>query len=93
MEKTEITKKMYDALVELNEEGGNQAAHLAVENRLDLVAFIEDGMAAAMEHIGDLFQQGEVFLPTLMIAGNIFQGAMAIIQPDEFGVCDTTGRK
>ena len=82
MEKSDIIQKMVKALLDLDQEEGTAAANLAVENQLDLVEFIEEGMATAMECIGELFQQGEVFLPTLMIAGNIFQSAMAIIQPE-----------
>jgi len=82
MEKADIIKKMHDALRNLKQEDGKIVTQQAIENQLDLVEFIEEGMATAMEEIGLLFQQGEVFLPTLILAGNIFQSAMEMIQPE-----------
>ncbi|MCP4752110.1 MAG: hypothetical protein GY866_14535 [Proteobacteria bacterium] len=82
MKKNAIMEGMTTALLDLDKAAALGMTNSAIENKLDLVDFIQQAMAPAMEKIGDRFQKGEVFLPHLVMAGDIFEEAMAALQPE-----------
>jgi corrinoid protein of di/trimethylamine methyltransferase len=81
MNQKEIIQAMFNAIIELDQEKVLKIAEQAVENDLDLTQFVQDGMSPAMEAIGDKFQKGEMYLPELQISADIFQAAMAVVEP------------
>ncbi len=59
-----------------------------------LVAFLEEclqggaspvelvnNLSATLEYIGELFSQGELFLPDMVLAGDMMEAAMAVLNP------------
>jgi methanogenic corrinoid protein MtbC1 len=60
------------------------AVHLAttlVQDRADLVAAVEQGFAAGIRRVGDLWEEGEYFLPELIQGAEAMKAAMAVISP------------
>ncbi len=47
----------------------------------DLVAAIEQGFAAGIRRVGDLWEEGEYFLPELVQGAEAMKAAMAVLQP------------
>ncbi|MCJ7649090.1 MAG: corrinoid protein, partial [Candidatus Lokiarchaeota archaeon] len=48
---------------------------------LNLLEVVEHGFGAGIRKIGDLWDEGEFFLPELMLGGNIMQEAMELLLP------------
>ncbi|RLE05612.1 MAG: hypothetical protein DRJ06_08805 [Candidatus Aminicenantes bacterium] len=81
MKKEEIFKALFEAVVEMDEEKGKDAAQLLVKQNYDPLEGIEDGLSKGMKVIGDKFNQFEIFLPDLMMAAKVFDSAMTILKP------------
>ncbi len=82
MDHDEIIKSMYNAMLDLDTETAQTSAQTAVKDSLDLNRFLQEGMSAAMEDIGNKFQSGEMYLPELQMSADVFQAAMQVIEPE-----------
>ena len=58
-----------------------QLAEGIVDGEGDLVAAIEQGFAAGIRRVGDLWEEGEYFLPELVQGAEAMKAAMAVLQP------------
>jgi len=81
MKKEEIFKELFDAVVEINEQKGKEAARLLIKENYDPLEGIENGLSKGMEVIGEKFNKLEIYLPELMMAARVFNSAMAILKP------------
>lgn len=76
-----IYDEMATSVVELDMEKAKRLAHKAVEEQLPLLEVIEKGYGNGIKRVGDLWDQGEFFLPELMRGAQIMQEAVDIITP------------
>jgi trimethylamine corrinoid protein len=70
-----------DAIVNLDEEKAIELAKRAITEKWNLLEVIEKGYGDGIRRIGDLWEEGEFFLPELMLGGNIMQESMDILLP------------
>ncbi|MFX1497212.1 MAG: B12-binding domain-containing protein [Promethearchaeota archaeon] len=70
-----------DAIVSLDRDKVIYLANKAVKEKSDLLSVIEKGFGAGIRRIGNLWEEGEFFLPELMLGGNIVQESMEILLP------------
>ena len=70
-----------DAIVNLDKEKAIELANRAVAEKLNLLEVIEKGYGDGIRRIGDLWEEGEFFLPELMLGGTIMQESMDILLP------------
>ena len=70
-----------DAIVNLDKEKAIELANRAVAEKLNLLEVVEKGYGDGIRRIGDLWEEGEFFLPELMLGGNIMQESMDILLP------------
>ena len=78
-------------------DAGLAAAHarVLVDAGADLLEAIEEGFSAGIRKVGDLWEEGEYFLPELVQGAEAMKAAMAIITPALSagrGVRETRGR-
>jgi len=81
MSEAEIIERMKKSVIEQDEEGAKAAAQDAVAQNLDPIKCIDEGLAAGMNVIGDLFERAEIFVPHILIAADAFNQAMEILKP------------
>ncbi len=81
MKKEEIFKNLFDAVVEINEQKGKDAATLLIKEGYNPLEGIENGLSKGMKVIGEKFGKLEIFLPELMMAAGVFNAAMTILKP------------
>ncbi len=77
----DISEEISDAIVNLDKDKAIDLAKKAVNENLNLVDVIEKGFGVGLKRIGDLWNEGEFFLPELMVGGNIMQEALNILMP------------
>lgn len=82
MNKEELLLKMKNAVIEGDKEASVALAKEALENRLDLNEVIVDGFTPGIQKVGDMWEQGEYFLPELITSAECMQAAMAVLQPE-----------
>jgi methanogenic corrinoid protein MtbC1 len=74
-------KEISDAIVNLEKEKAVELAKRAVNENMNLLDVIEKGYGDGIRRIGDLWEEGEFFLPELMLGGTIMQESMDVLLP------------
>ena len=72
MKKEEIFKSLFDAVVEMDEQKGKDAATLLIKENYNPLEGIENGLSKGMKVIGEKFGKLEIYLPELMMASGVF---------------------
>ena len=80
MEKAEWFEKAAKTILDQDEEAAKEVAKNSLEDGMDPVEMINDGFAAGIRKMGDLFDRGEVFLPGLIIASDAMVAAVEILE-------------
>ena len=73
MDLNELYEKAITSILELEEDDAMELLEAAIEEGVELSTLLSKGYSAGMQQLGDLFSDGEVFLPELMIAAEIMQ--------------------
>ena len=79
MAQEQFFKEISDAIVNLEKEKAIELAKRAVNENMNLLEVIEKGFGDGIRRIGDLWEEGEFFLPELMLGGTIMQESMDIL--------------
>ncbi len=74
-------KAVFDCVVDGDDEGVTDAVKAALDAGLDPSAILNDGMMAAMAHVGRQFEEGECFVPEMMIAAMAMQAGLKVLKP------------
>jgi 5-methyltetrahydrofolate--homocysteine methyltransferase len=73
--------KIYDCILEGDMAGTSQAVQSAIDAGLPAGQIMNEGMIAAMAEVGRLFEEGEYFVPEMLIAARAMKSGLALIQP------------
>ncbi len=82
MNTEQIFANLRNAIVQQDEEKAKKASCELLENDLDPLIGIEKGLSPGMNIIGDKFNTGDCFLPELIQAGNAFNAAISVLEPE-----------
>jgi len=80
MEKSVWLEKAYQSILDQDEEAAREVAKKSLEDGMDPVKMINEGFAAGIRKMGDLFDRGEVFLPALIIASDAMVAGVDILK-------------
>ena len=78
MEKHPLLEKLYESLLDTDPEEAAIAAQAAVDGGIDAMEAIHVA-SEAIAKVGDLFECGDLYLPSLMLAGEAMKRTMAIL--------------
>lgn len=79
MSKEAIFSKLQHAIEEYDVDMAAEAAREALAAGLDPIEAIQQGLAKGMNTISDLFDEGEVFVPQILLAAEAFESAVVIL--------------
>lgn len=82
MSQQEVLEKLKRAIAETDTDLAEEAAKEAVALGMSPMEAVNNGLSQGMKVIGDLFDDGEVFVPQLLIAAEAFETAMSILFGD-----------
>ncbi len=82
MKKEKIFEDLFRAIVGLDEEKGKEAANQLVKEKLDPLEGIEKGLSRGMKIMGERFEKLEIYLPELIMAGDVFNSVTEILEPE-----------
>lgn len=82
MEKDKLLEQMRTAVIEGEIEEGEALARRALEEGIDPLECIENGFVAGINKVGALYEEGDMFLPELVAAGEVMKEALAILEPE-----------
>jgi corrinoid protein of di/trimethylamine methyltransferase len=69
------------AVIDGEPEDAEEQARLALEQGLDPLACINEGLSPGIDRVGELFATGEYFLPDLIMGGDAMKAALAVLEP------------
>jgi len=78
----ELYQTMSQSVIDGEPEQAEELAHQALSLGLDPLEVIDNGYTRGMNVLGDLFAQGEVFLPHLVMGGEAIKSAIAVLEPE-----------
>jgi len=77
----EILKGLRDAVVSMDENTVKELSELALEEGVDAYDAVTEGLAKAMDRVGELYSNKEYFVPEILLASDALYAGLAILQP------------
>jgi dimethylamine corrinoid protein len=77
----EFYNEISQAIVNLDKEKAIKLANKAINEEMNLLEVIEKGFGQGIRRIGKLWEEGDFFLPELMLGGTIMQESLKILLP------------
>ncbi len=81
----ELFQKLSDAVVEGEKESAIDLANQALELGLDPLSCINEGLVEGIQKVGVLFNDGEYYLPQLIMGAEAMKAALAVLEPELVG--------
>ena len=82
MNNEEFLNAVRKAIVEGNKDEAVQLAQRAITEKMGLSEVIEKGYIQGIQRVGKLWEEGEYFLPELIMSAECMKAAMEIMQPE-----------
>ncbi len=79
--KEEFFSKLAQAVIDGEPEDAEELARQALDQGLDPLICINEGLTPGINRVGELFAGEEYFLPDLVIGGEALKAALAILEP------------
>jgi len=81
----DLYEKLRQSVIEGEPDDAEQLAKQALEDGLDPLTCINEGLTKGIQRVGELFASGEYFLPELIIGAEAMKRALAILEPAMVG--------
>ncbi|MBK5109377.1 MAG: corrinoid protein [Anaerolineales bacterium] len=81
----DLYEKLRQSVIEGEPDDAEQLAKQALEEGLDALTCINEGLTKGIQRVGELFASGEYFLPELIIGAEAMKRALAILEPAMVG--------
>ena len=72
---------IYQAILEGDMAGATEYVQGALDADIDAAAILHGGLIPAMEEVGRLFEEGEYFVPEMLISARAMQACLGILKP------------
>ncbi len=82
MDIQELLGKQRQSVLDGDATAAAELARDAIRAEMDLNACIDEGYAAGIKHVGQLFEDGDYFLPELMQGADAMKAAMDVMRPE-----------
>lgn len=80
MNKEDLLEKLRAALMDMDSDSVNELVDKALENDIKPIDIMNKGLAAALQELGVLFTEEEIFLPELLLAADITLNVMTRLE-------------
>ena len=77
----ELIKGLYDAVVAMDNDAVVKLSQAVLEEGVDAYYAVNDGFAAAMEKVGELYANKEYFVPELILCSDALYAGLGILKP------------
>jgi len=76
-----VTDELREAVADGRGAEAIQLAERGIAEGVDVSSLLQDGLMAAMRNVGQLFEDGEVFVPEMLVAAHAMKGALEVLRP------------
>ncbi len=81
MSQQAILENLAGATIDGDQNVAKENAQKAIDEGLDPLVAVDQGLSKGMEVVGARFEKGDAFLPELLMAADAFNAAMEILKP------------
>ena len=81
----EMYEKLTQSVIEGEPDEAEELAKQALDQGLDPLTCINEGLTKGIQRVGELFASGEYFLPELIIGAEAMKRALAVLEPAMVG--------
>ncbi len=78
---SEAMEALYESILEGERDDTLEYVQKALDEGIAPDVILNEGMIAAMKEVGQLFEEGEYFVPEMLIAARAMQGGLEILRP------------
>ncbi|OUJ18174.1 Trimethylamine corrinoid protein MtbC1 [Methanonatronarchaeum thermophilum] len=90
MSKEQILEDLHNGVLEMDEEKVSNAAQKALDEGVEPMDAIMDGLVSGIAEVGDLYDKGEKFVPEVLMSSEALYAGLDILKPhidaDDLGV-------
>jgi 5-methyltetrahydrofolate--homocysteine methyltransferase len=76
-----VLQAIYDSILNGQQKVTSVKVQEALDSGIAAAAVLNDGMVLAMAEVGRLFEEGEYFVPEMLIAARAMQSGLAVLKP------------
>jgi 5-methyltetrahydrofolate--homocysteine methyltransferase len=76
-----VISEIYEAILEGQQKMAVEKVNQALAENVDPSIILNEGMVKAMAEVGRLFEEGEYFVPEMLIAARAMQNGLAVLKP------------
>lgn len=76
-----LISDIIESVIKMDEDALTALVSSALEQGIDPLVIINDGLTVGLRKVGDLFAEEEIFLPELVLAGEIVTKVMETLKP------------
>jgi 5-methyltetrahydrofolate--homocysteine methyltransferase len=76
-----VIKEIYDSILNGQQKVSSAKVQEALDQGINPADILNEGMVAAMAEVGRLFEEGEYFVPEMLIAARAMQSGLAVLKP------------
>jgi 5-methyltetrahydrofolate--homocysteine methyltransferase len=76
-----VLSSIYESILEGDNKASPAHVQAALDSGLDPARILNAGMIAAMAEVGRLFEEGEYYVPEMLIAARAMQAGLAVLKP------------
>lgn len=77
----ELFELLKQGVIDFDEDQVVEAANAVVDEGIDAVKAVFEGLVAGMEHVGELYEQQEYFVPELLMCADAMYAGLHILRP------------
>ena len=81
----DIYKKLAQAIIDGESEIAESLSREALELGMEPLDCINEGLIKGIQHVGNLFAEGECYLPELVMSANAMKAALSVLEPAMLG--------
>ena len=79
---TDHIENIFQSIMEGNAPSVNEKVQVALNANVAPTSILNDGMIAAMSEVGRLFEEGDYFVPEMLISARAMQSGLDILKPN-----------
>ncbi len=72
---------IFDAVLDYEDAATERLVRAELEHGTDLHVILSDSLIAAMDEVGDLFSQGTLFVPEMLMAARAMKAGLEVLRP------------
>lgn len=76
-----IIQELYQTILDGDNTAAPQKVQAALDKGIDPSVILNEGMVAAMGEVGRLFEEGEYFVPEMLISARAMQAGLGVLRP------------